>query len=238
MDALKNTLYLIPVPIVDESIASIPAETIEILNSLQYFAVENLKTARRILRKMGFKSNFDTEVVFFELDKHKKSQDYSLVKSWMKENYAIGVMSEAGLPCIADPGNEIVAIAHQLDYKIKPLSGPSSIILALIASGFGGQNFAFTGYLPIEKNERIARIKHLEQKAKSEQQTQIFMETPYRNQYLFEDLINTLQPNTQLSIACNISAGDSYIKTKSIQQWKQLPVPNIHKKPTIFSISF
>jgi 16S rRNA (cytidine1402-2'-O)-methyltransferase len=228
-------LYLIPVPI-SENIQTISVQSQFILPNIRKFIVENVKTARRMLRKMGYTLNFDEEVVFYEMDKHQNVQDFSIVKDWFLSGEDVGLMSEAGLPCIADPGAEFVALAHQFDITVVPLSGPSSIILALIASGFNGQNFAFVGYLPIEKNIRIQRIKQLETLAGT--QTQLFMDTPYRNKELFQDLITHLQPNTKLSIALDISGPNQFIRSMTVKEWaKYNALPDLHKIPCIFGMS-
>jgi 16S rRNA (cytidine1402-2'-O)-methyltransferase len=206
------------------------------LQNIKKFIVENVNSARRMLRKMVYQLNFDEEVQFFEMDKHQKNQDFSIVKDWFLSGEDVGLMSEAGLPCIADPGAEFVALAHQFDITVVPLSGPSSIILALIASGFNGQNFAFVGYLPIEKNIRIQRIKQLETLAGT--QTQLFMDTPYRNKELFQDLITHLQPNTKLSMALDISGPNQFIRSMTVKEWaKYNPLPDLHKIPCIFGMS-
>jgi 16S rRNA (cytidine1402-2'-O)-methyltransferase len=228
-------LYLIPVPI-SENIQTISVQSQFILPNIRKFIVENVKTARRMLRKMGYTLNFDEEVVFYEMDKHQNVQDFSIVKDWFLSGEDVGLMSEAGLPCIADPGAEFVALAHQFDITVVPLSGPSSIILALIASGFNGQNFAFVGYLPIEKNIRIQRIKQLETLAGT--QTQLFMDTPYRNKELFHDLIMHLQPNTKLSMALDISGPNQFIRSMTVKEWaKYNALPDLHKIPCIFGMS-
>jgi 16S rRNA (cytidine1402-2'-O)-methyltransferase len=228
-------LYLIPVPI-SENIQTISIQSQFILPNIRKFIVENVKTARRMLRKMGYTLNFDEEVVFYEMDKHQNVQDFSIVKDWFLSGEDVGLMSEAGLPCIADPGAEFVALAHQFDITVVPLSGPSSIILALIASGFNGQNFAFVGYLPIEKNIRIQRIKQLETLAGT--QTQLFMDTPYRNKELFQDLITHLQPNTKLSMALDISGPNQFIRSMTVKEWaKYNALPDLHKIPCIFGMS-
>ena len=228
-------LYLIPVPI-SENIQTISVQSQFILPNIRKFIVENVKTARRMLRKMGYTLNFDEEVVFYEMDKHQNVQDFSIVKDWFLSGEDVGLMSEAGLPCIADPGAEFVALAHQFDITVVPLSGPSSIILALIASGFNGQNFAFVGYLPIEKNIRIQRIKQLETLAGT--QTQLFMDTPYRNKELFQDLITHLQPNTKLSMALDISGPNQFIRSMTVKEWaKYNALPDLHKIPCIFGMS-
>jgi 16S rRNA (cytidine1402-2'-O)-methyltransferase len=228
-------LYLIPVPI-SENIQTISVQSQFILPNIRKFIVENVKTARRMLRKMGYTLNFDEEVVFYEMDKHQNVQDFSIVKDWFLSGEDVGLMSEAGLPCIADPGAEFVALAHQFDITVVPLSGPSSIILALIASGFNGQNFAFVGYLPIEKNIKIQRIKQLETLAGT--QTQLFMDTPYRNKELFQDLITHLQPNTKLSMALDISGPNQFIRSMTVKEWaKYNALPDLHKIPCIFGMS-
>jgi 16S rRNA (cytidine1402-2'-O)-methyltransferase len=228
-------LYLIPVPISDNT-QTISIQSQYILPNIKKFIVENVKTARRMLRKMDYQLNFDEEVQFFEMDKHQKNQDISIVKAWLLSDEDIGLMSEAGLPCIADPGSEFVALAHQFKVKVVPLSGPSSIIMALIASGFNGQNFAFVGYLPIDKNSRIQKIKQLE--TLSATQTQLFMDTPYRNKELFLDLITHLQPHTKLSIALDISGSDQYIQSMTVKEWaKYNALPDLHKIPCIFGMS-
>jgi 16S rRNA (cytidine1402-2'-O)-methyltransferase len=228
-------LYLIPVPISDNT-QTISIQSQYILPNIKKFIVENVKTARRMLRKMDYQLNFDEEVVFYEMDKHQNVQDFSIVKDWFLSGEDVGLMSEAGLPCIADPGAEFVALAHQFDITVVPLSGPSSIILALIASGFNGQNFAFVGYLPIEKNIRIQRIKQLETLAGT--QTQLFMDTPYRNKELFQDLITHLQPNTKLSMALDISGPNQFIRSMTVKEWaKYNALPDLHKIPCIFGMS-
>ena len=228
-------LYLIPVPISDNT-QTISIQSQHILPNIKKFIVENVKTARRMLRKMDYQLNFDEEVQFFEMDKHQKNQDISIVKAWLLSDEDIGLMSEAGLPCIADPGSEFVALAHQLKVKVVPLSGPSSIIMALIASGFNGQNFAFVGYLPIDKNSRIQKIKQLE--TLSATQTQLFMDTPYRNKELFLDLITHLQPNTKLSMALDISGPNQFIRSMTVKEWaKYNALPDLHKIPCIFGMS-
>lgn len=231
-----KTLFLIPTPIVEDGIDDISPRALASIRDLRYFIVENLKTARRCLRKMGYRANFDEEVQFYEIDKHDSQQSLDIVKSWMKSEYDLGILSEAGLPCIADPGARYVALAHQCDYTIQPLSGPSSILLALISSGLNGQNFAFNGYLPIDKIERAQKLKSLEQKVRLENQTQLFMETPFRNPSFFDDILKTCSADISLSVAANIGSETSYIKTRTIQEWRKVAPPDLHKIPTIFSL--
>lgn len=230
----KATLYLIPVPI-SENNSFISEEVKQILPLISHFVVENLKMARRALRFMGYKKDFDSEVSFFEWDKHSENQSLKEVEDWMNEGKIVGVISDAGLPCIADPGNRVVALGHKLNVDVRPLSGPSSILLALIASGFNGQNFSFNGYLPIDKGQRISKLRQLESIASSGQ-TQIFMETPYRNESLWIDLLATLNEKTLLSVAADILGEKQYIKTKSIKEWKASKEVSFHKVPAVFCI--
>jgi 16S rRNA (cytidine1402-2'-O)-methyltransferase len=229
-------LFLIPTPIAENGFDELTPRTLVKVNPLRYFAVENLKTARRFLRKMNFTANFDQEVQFFEYDKHTKGQNLAMVTKWFQDKQDIGLMSEAGLPCIADPGSNIVELAHSFGYTVVPLAGPSSIILALVASGLNGQNFAFNGYLPIEKADRIKRLQILESKVFTDSQTQLFMETPYRNLSVLEDIIKHCSPRMSLSLAADIGGEEPFILTKTIAEWKKLPAPDIHKKPAIFSL--
>jgi 16S rRNA (cytidine1402-2'-O)-methyltransferase len=231
-------LILIPTPITEDGLHDISDSVMEQISGLRFFVVENLRTARRILRKMNFKADFDAEVQFFELDKHVLASDLSPVKGWMHSNQDIGLMSEAGMPCIADPGHLVVQLAHQAFYNIRPLVGPSSILLALISSGFNGQNFAFNGYLPIDKNDRQAAIKKLEQRMISEKQTQLFMETPYRNLSIIDDILRVCHGTTYLSIAADIGSNNSVIQSKMISEWRKSPLPELHKKPAIFGLGF
>lgn len=229
---MKGTVYLIPIPIaedqpVDKDIAQ------SVLNTIQYvdvFFVENLKTARRYLRKIDRAYPIDDKV-FHVLDKRSSDEAISrLVK--VHQDQTLGVISEAGCPGIADPGELVVKYAHKNSMKITPLVGPSSILLALIASGKNGQNFTFNGYLPKERGERIKKIKKLEQLSRGGV-TQIFMETPFRNNNLLEDVLKEVDNGMTLCIACNINTQTEFIRTKKIGDWK-INSPDIHKKPTIF----
>lgn len=230
-------LYLIPTPIYDGGVRDISMAAAESLVAIHHFIVEDLRSARRALRLMGYKANFDTEVQFYLIPKHDERPDDSIVRDWMKSKVNIGILSEAGLPCIADPGHRYVALGHTEHYRICPLSGPSSIFMALMASGFAGQNFAFNGYLPIDKSERQTKIKQLESRLLSESQTQLFMEAPYRNLSLLEDILRSCQSTTRLSIASNLSHPEALIINQSIADWRQTkPLPDIHKVPTIFAL--
>lgn len=234
--ATPGRLYLIPVSLSEgnDPQYDIPAGNTAILNNLSEFVCENERTARRFLRAMGFTGNFD-EVTLHVLDKHTRETDLPEFLARARQGNDIGLLSEAGNPCIADPGQMIVKLAHLAGIRVIPLVGPSSILLALISSGFNGQHFIFHGYLPIERNKRIAKIRDMEQAAQKLGQTQIFMETPYRNNGLLEDLIKTCKPTTPLCIASNITAEDEFIRTLTVGHWKQ-NTPDLHKKPTVFLI--
>ena len=205
-----------------------------IVSAVKFFIVENVRTARRFLKQVDKSIDIDT-LTFFELNQHTDLKQIDSYLLPMKEGHDVGIISEAGCPAIADPGADVVAIAQSKGYKVVPLVGPSSILLSLMGSGFNGQSFAFHGYLPIEKGKRSEKIKQLERRIYSEHQTQIFIETPYRNNQMFEELVKTLQPKTKLCIAVDITSGTESIRTKSIAQWKR-EEPNLHKRPCIFLI--
>ena len=221
---MQASLYLIPVTLGETSIEQVlPTYNKEIILQIKYFIVENIRSARRFLKKVESSINID-ELTFYELNKHTKPEDIENYLNPMVNGFHVGIISEAGCPAIADPGSDIVAIAQKKNYKVVPLVGPSSILLSLMASGFNGQGFAFHGYLPIDGTERIRKIKQLENLIHHEHQTQIFIETPYRNQKLVEDIIKHCTPSTKLCIAMNITCENEYIRTLSVKQWaKQLP---------------
>ncbi|HML65745.1 MAG TPA: SAM-dependent methyltransferase [Dysgonomonas sp.] len=221
---MQASLYLIPVTLGETSIEQVlPTYNKEIILQIKYFIVENIRSARRFLKKVESNINID-ELTFYELNKHTKPEDIENYLNPMVNGFHVGIISEAGCPAIADPGSDIVAIAQKKNYKVVPLVGPSSILLSLMASGFNGQGFAFHGYLPIDGAERIRKIKQLENLIHHEHQTQIFIETPYRNQKLVEDIIKHCTPSTKLCIAMNITCENEYIRTLSVKQWaKQLP---------------
>ncbi len=230
---MQPTLYLIPVTLGETSIDRvIPPYNKDVILGIKYFIVENIRSARRFLKKVEQTINID-ELTFYELNKHTKADDIANFLDPMRDGQHVGVISEAGCPAIADPGSDVVAIAQRKNYNVVPLVGPSSILLSLMASGFNGQSFAFHGYLPIDSNERIRKIKQLEGRIYGEEQTQIFIETPYRNLKLVEDLIRNCTPSTKLCIAVNITCEDESIKTLSVKEWsKQLP--DMAKKNCIF----
>lgn len=228
-------LYLIPVLLGETAIDQvIPKYNKEVVSELKFFIVENIRTARRFLKKCDPDIDIDS-LTFYELNKHTEQKDISDFLNPMKLGESIGVMSEAGCPGVADPGADVVAIAQQRGYKVMPLVGPSSMLMAIMASGFNGQSFAFEGYLPIDSNERVSKLKQLEARSYKENQTQLFIETPYRNQKLAEDILQHCKPQTLLCIATNISCEDEQITTKSIKAWKS-KLPDLNKKPTVFLI--
>ena len=224
-------LYMIPIPIAEDSLDSLSADVATHTETLRYYVVENARTARRFLRSQHAKLVLE-EITFSEIDKH-NGADFTTVTRWLKEGKDVGVMSEAGCPGIADPGAEIAAAAQQMGAEVIPVTGPNSIILALMASGLNGQSFAFNGYLPVKDPPRSQRIKELENRSKKDNQTQVFIETPYRNDVLLADLLKTCQPSTRICIAKNITATDAYIKTKMVADWKKA-VPGIGKVPAVF----
>jgi len=231
----KGDLYLIPTLLGDQLPEMVlPSGTIHILQSLDIMIVEQVRTARRLLSKLHIPRAIDS-IQFFELNKHTSPFEMKSFLQPLMEGKSIGLLSEAGMPCVADPGAVVVELAHQSGIKVIPLTGPSSIMLALMASGFNGQSFAFHGYLPIQTNEREQAIKSLEKVAGSTSQTQLFIETPFRNIQLFEAIIKYCQPETMLCIAANISLEDAFIRSQRIAAWRKFQ-PKIHKIPTVFLI--
>lgn len=230
---LSGTLYLIPVPLAEQAAAkSFTPYLTDTINHIKEYIVENGKTARKFLKEAGLTIS-QSELIIHDYGKHNRDADTSEFFKGLLAGRDVGLMSEAGCPGIADPGAEIVAEAHRKGIKVVPLVGPSSILLALMASGFNGQSFTFTGYLPIDKAERSKRIKELEAQAQRHNQTQIFIETPFRNNPLLEEVLRTCNAGTKLCIACDLTAADELVQTKTIAAWKQ-KVPDLHKRPTIF----
>ncbi len=229
----NGVLYLIPVPLADNAAhKSFTPFLVDTINSITTYIVENGKTARKFLKEAGIKTP-QSELIVHDYGKHKKGEPLAEYFKELKAGINVGLMSEAGCPGVADPGADIVAEAHRRNIKVVPLVGPNSMLQALMASGLTGQSFAFTGYLPIDKGDRVRRIKDLEEISQKYRQTQLFMETPFRNNHLFDDIVRSCQPNTLLCVACNINAEDEFIRTLSINQWQKQKV-DLHKKPTIF----
>ena len=230
---MQGTLYLFPVTLGDSPIDRVlPAYNSAVISDIRHFIVENERTARRFLRKSDPTFDIDGST-FYILNKHTSPEDIASFLEPAKKGYPVGLLSEAGCPAIADPGSDIVRIARQEGIKVVPLVGPSSILLSLMASGFNGQNFAFIGYLPIDSAERIKMLKRLEQRVYGESQTQIFIETPYRNQKLIEELAKNCQPTTKLCVAANLTCEDEWIKTLPIKQWAKEKT-ELSKVPAIF----
>lgn len=232
---MQSTLYLLPTTL-GENWAYIPQDVKEKASKLNVFVVENLRSARRHLRKLGNRMEFDTEVEFYELNKHQSNVEelFGFIQKHMNDGHEIGLLSEAGNPCIADPGALVVELCHQLGIQVKPMVGPSSILLTLISSGFNGQQFTFHGYLPIDKKDKRNELRKLENLVKQTGYTQIFMETPYRNEQLLEEIIHSLKGDTKLCIAADIGEEKEFISTRLIKNWKQHP--NLHKRPAVFAI--
>lgn len=230
---MKPSLYLIPVTLGETSIEQVlPPQNKEIILQTKYFIVENIRSARRFLKKVDSDIDID-ELTFYELNKHTNPEQIENYLTPITKGFNVGIISEAGCPAIADPGSDIVAIAQRKDYKVVPLVGPSSILLSLMASGFNGQSFAFQGYLPVDGSERIKKLKQLENSIYRDHQTQIFIETPYRNLKLVEDILKHCNPATKLCIAMNITCENEYIRTMTAKQWnKQLP--DMNKQLCIF----
>lgn len=229
----KGTLYLLPCPIGDtEPKEVLPAHNFDVMRTLDYFIVEDVRTARRFLSKAGMAPIDRLE--FTELNEHTRPADIEDMLTPVVNGRSAGVISEAGVPAVADPGSDIVAAAHRKGIRVVPLVGPSSILMALMASGLNGQSFAFNGYLPVKPPERAKAIKHFERRARTENQSQIFIETPYRNGKLYEEFLSSCAPETRLTVAVDISGPEEFIMTQTVAEWKRRPAPELHKRPAIF----
>mgnify|MGYP001039848332 CR=1 FL=1 len=226
-------LYLIPNRLGEQPpLEVMPLSVKKIIEKVDHYIVENEKVARQFIKKMVSSKSQD-KLVINTLNKYTSELEIPTYLNACQEGYDIGLISDAGCPGVADPGAEIVELAHQKGIKVVPLVGPSSILLSLMASGLSGQSFTFHGYLPIDKNEKKRILKKLEAKSRQDNQTQLFIETPYRNNQLIEDILKTLHPQTRLCIAVNLATNDEYIKTKSIEEWKTEHL-DFHKQPAIF----
>lgn len=232
----KGKLYLIPCTLGSEGVEMIPMDTQRVLIELDHLVVERIRSARRYIRQVSKEKSID-DVQFIELDK--RSDNANEVKSamrWLADGHDVGVISEAGAPCVADPGNLIVAAAHELGVQVVPLTGPSSMFLALMASGMNGQNFAFNGYLPVKKEELPKALSRMESISGKQKQTQLFMETPYRNDQLWAEALKVLKKNTRLGYAVDITLPTQEIKVMTVDQWKKTKKPTLHKRPCIFML--
>ena len=234
----KGVLYMIPCPISDSTAVYdvVPEANRDIINSLDYFIVENVRSARRFLSKAGIERKID-DLEFVELNEH--TREGVAIEAMVKpivEGRSAGVISEAGVPGVADPGALVAEACHRRGVRVVPLVGPSSILLAIMASGLNGQSFAFNGYLPVKPPERAKALKMFERRAQVEHQSQIFIEAPYRNVKLVEQMLALLSPATRLTIACDIASPEEIIVTHTVEQWRRAAMPDIAKRPTIFII--
>ena len=234
---MVSALYLIPVTLGETTIEQVlPSYNHEIIMGIRHFIVEDIRSARRFLRQTdkGFPIDDST---FYEMGKHADEKLFSQYLQPLREGKPVGVISEAGCPAVADPGADIVSIAQREGLRVVPLVGPNSMIMAVMSSGLGGQSFAFNGYLPVDAADRAKRLKALETRAWTEGQTQLFIETPYRNQKIFQSLLAVLRPQTRLCIAAGITTKDEYIRTLRISEWKNTKLPDLSKVPAIFLIN-
>ncbi len=232
---METALYLLPSTLGDTPINNVlPAANVEVITQIKYFIVENIRSARRFLKKVDHNIDIDT-LTFYTLDEHTLPKDIHDYLKPLEEGNPMGVISEAGCPVVADPGSLVVELAQKKNLKVIPMVGPSSIILSVMASGFNGQSFTFYGYLPIEPDKRAVAIRTLETRAYKENQTQLFIETPYRNIKMLEEILHVCRPDTRLCIATDITCENEYIRTKTIKEWKK-QLPDINKRPTIFLI--
>lgn len=229
-------LYLIPVTLGDTPLNQVlPTYNTEVILGIRHFIVEEIRTARRFLKQVYRDIDIDS-LTFYTIGKHADMTQFSQYLEPLRRGESVGVISEAGCPAVADPGADVVAIAQREGLCVVPLVGPSSILLAVMGSGFNGQSFAFNGYLPINPAERARRLKQLESRSATEQQTQLFIETPYRNAKMIADILTTCNPATRLCIASGLTTEHEYIKTLTIKAWKQQALPDLGKIPTIFAI--
>ncbi len=229
----KGTLWMIPVPLAEQAIQTLSVEVAPVCRTIKHFFVENLREARRFLKLMDRSIDID-QLEFSEMNRN-TALDLGLLRSWLEGGHDVGVLSDAGCPGIADPGADLAALAQKIGAKVRPLTGPSSILLALMASGLNGQSFSFVGYLPVKEPDRSKKIKQLEMQAQKENQTQIFIETPYRNDVLLQDLLKNCAGTTKLCIGINITGDNELIQTKTITDWQKNPI-KIGKHPTIYLI--
>ena len=230
---METALYLLPVTLGDTPLNNVlPQYNSEVIAGIRHFIVEDVRSARRFLRKVDPQFDIDGSA-FYELNKHTAPEVVAGYLKPLQGGKPMGVISEAGCPAVADPGADVVAIAQRKGLKVVPLVGPSSIILSVMASGFNGQSFAFNGYLPVKPDERVKALRKLEQRIYNEDQTQLFIETPYRNGKMLEDILATCRPQTKLCIAANLTCDDEYVQTRTVKEWRG-KVPDLSKIPCIF----
>lgn len=231
----KGKLYLIPSPLGENDPAEvIPAPVLEKLRDIRVFVVEELRTARRYLSRAGLKGHIE-ELEFHVLNEHTPASEVEAMATLFEDGRDVGLITEAGLPAVADPGSVLVALCHRRGIRVVPFVGPSSLMMALMASGLNGQSFAFQGYLPAKTDERRSAIKALEKQSAAHHQTQIFIETPYRNDAMMEDLLRICAPGTRLCIAANITMPDETILTRTVAEWRKNPI-TLGKRPCVFLI--
>jgi len=230
----KGTLYMVPVTLGDDIISkALPPDVVEIAQNLDTFIVEDEKTARRFLGAIKTIRPV-REITLLVLNEHTTDKELPALLSPLLQGKSVGLMSDAGCPGIADPGAKVADLAHRQGIRVAPLVGPSSILLSLMASGFNGQRFTFLGYIPSDKNARVMKLKEIERNSQKLNETQIFIETPYRNQHLLDDILANCNPSTRLCVARNVSLQTELIISKPIAAWKQLELPDLHKQPTVF----
>lgn len=232
----SGSLYLIPVTLGEDSDPALvlPPTVKPLINRCAEFIVEDERSARRFLKKAGLERPLQ-EVKLYPIGKHAETQDYTHYLYTALQGKDMGLLSEAGCPGVADPGADIVRLAHEKGIRVVPLVGPSSLLLALMASGMNGQSFCFHGYLPIDKQERRQKLKELERIAKQKKQTQLFIETPFRNDQLLDEVLATCEPGTLLCIACDLTLETELVKTKTVAAWKK-EKPDLRKRPAVFLI--
>ena len=235
MSRQTGILYLVPAPLGEGGLAALSGEALAVLPDLRFFIVERVRTARRFIKSALPAANI-SEMRFYELDKHRPSNLPKGILEPLLQGEDMGLLSEAGCPGVADPGAVVVREAHARGIRVKPLSGPSSLLLALMASGLNGQNFAFHGYLPVKSDARRKKLRALEREAQASGQTQLFIETPYRNAALFEDILRSLSPQTMLCVALDLSLPSEEICTRSIAQWQKSPLNFTEKRPAVFLV--
>ena len=234
---MEIALYLIPVTLGATEIDQVlPSYNHDIIMGIRHFIVENIRSARRFLRQVDREFPID-DSDFYEMGKHADEHLFSQYLQALRDGKPMGVISEAGCPAVADPGADIVAIAQRQNLRVIPLVGPSSMIMAVMGSGLNGQSFAFNGYLPVDPQDRAKKLKALETRAWNEHQTQLFIETPYRNLKMFQTLLATMRPQTRMCIAAGITTNDEYIHTHTIAEWKKIQLPDLSKVPAIFLIN-
>lgn len=234
METLANALYLIPVTLGDSGTERmLPPYNREVIVRLRHFIVEDIRSARRFLKLVDKDIDIDA-LTFSELNEHSDAAAAGRCLEPLRQGNPVGLLSEAGCPAVADPGAAAVALAHAQGFPVVPLVGPSSIIMAVMGSGFNGQSFAFNGYLPVKDGERAAKLRQLERRAWAEDQTQLFIEAPYRNLKMLETVLSVCRKDTRLCIAASITCGGEFIRTHSVAEWQKMPRPDIHKVPAIF----